>query len=105
MKSKCKCMFFTIFLLKININFINIFRLRGGRSLSKQKTKQIDDDTNDFNEDYSLLDAITKTEGEGNVTQDDDEGRAKGYKGNKKGSYIYGDDHEGFYGYSGGKGN
>ena len=75
------------------------FRGRNGRALNKQQTKQIDDDANDFNDDLSLYDAISKAEGEGNVTE---EGRGKamkqGYKGNKKQGYGY--DEEG-YGYSG----
>lgn len=78
------------------------FRGRNGRALDKADKKQIDDDANDFNDDFTLYD-LAKTE-EGNVTQDDEEGRAKGvkgYKGKKKQSYGYEEEGQGFYGYSG----
>jgi hypothetical protein len=38
------------------------YRERESRALKSQK-KQVDDDTNDFNDDYSLYDAFSKAEG------------------------------------------
>ena len=79
-------------------------RGRNGRALDKQQTKQIDDDdTNDFNDDFSIYDTLRT---EGNITkEEEEEGRAKGmkgYKGNKKQGYGYDDDRDGWnYGYGG----
>lgn len=66
--------------------------------MDKTQTKQIDDDdTNDFNDDYSIIDTLRT---EGNITKDDDEGRAR--KGNKKQGYGYDDERDGWsYGYGG----
>lgn len=61
----------------------------------KKQTKDVIDDANDFNDDYSLLDAFSRAESEGNLT----EARAK--KGSQYGGYA--DDDEGGYGGYGGK--
>lgn len=71
-------------------------RGRNGRALDKTQTKQLDDDdTNDFNDDFSIYDTLRT---EGNITKDE-EGRAKGmkgYKGNKKQGYGYDEDRDGW---------
>lgn len=81
---------------------------RESRALKKQN-KDVDDDSNDFNEDYSLLDAFSRAEAEGNLSD-----QARGVKrqvhipGGIQGStglLIDDDDHLGAYGYRAKRGN
>ncbi|KAL7049425.1 hypothetical protein ACKWTF_003693 [Chironomus riparius] len=85
---------------------VDNLRGRNSRALDKTQTKQLDDDdSNDFNDDFSIYDTVRT---EGNITKDDEEGRAKGmkgYKGNKKQGYGYDDERDGwsYGGYGKGK--
>lgn len=84
---------------------------RESRALKNQK-KDVLDDANDFNDDFSIYDALSKSQSEGNLS-DDARGK-KGKKGNRQSgistgggvSGIY-DDDSGFssFGYGGSKGN
>lgn len=64
------------------------------------------DDANDFNDDYSIYDVLSRAEAEGNVTE---EARATGQKQAESNIYgafgagSIGDDDDGYTGYSGGK--
>lgn len=68
--------------------------------MKKEQSKDVIDDANDFNDDYSLVEALKQSQAEGNIT----EGRAK--KGNKNGAYggINDDDEGGYGGYGGYRG-
>jgi hypothetical protein len=79
--------------------------------LSKSQKKQVDDDTNDFNEDYSIYEAF-RAEAEGKLS---DQSRAKkggkqtadngaSYQGSYGGGIINDDDDDG-YGIGGYRGN
>lgn len=76
----------------------------------KNQKKDVVDDANDFNDDFSIYDALSKSQFEGNLS-DDARGK-KGKKGNRQGIGTGGgvsfyDDDNGFsgFGYGSKKGN
>lgn len=87
-----------------------VFSLRGreSRAVKQQSKDVVDDDTNDFNDDYSLIEAFARAEAEGNLTK----ARAKTKSGLKQiaGTGATGvgfdDDDNGYggYGYGGYRG-
>lgn len=72
----------------------------------KKQSKDVDDDSNDFNDDYSLIDAFSKSEAEGNIS---DQARVvnRHIPGGIQGtaSLLFEDDDDDSYGYGSYRGN